>query len=372
MSRYRFELASEADDADLRHILRETPMPGRIAVKLCREPSYFAAAAVDGHFRQVVAARDDQSGRLVGFGSRAIRELYVNGRPAAVGYLGGLRLLAGQRNRGLVARGYAFFRRLHADGRAPLYLTAIAEDNAVAQAVLTSRRAGLPAYHDAGRYHTAAVPLGRRERHNGTAVNGITTRCATAEDLPALLDFLESEGPRRQFFPYYQRADFLDTQGVFRDFSMPDVLLADRGGRLVGTLAGWDQHGFRQTIVHGYSTVMRWGRPWYNCWARLRGLPGLPAPGQSFRYLTAALPVVAGDDRLASAALLETLLARAAAGPYEYLLIGCHEQDPWLAVLRDYRATWYTTRLYLVCWEDGEALRATLDSRVPYLELGTL
>src|SRR5713101_3000649 len=126
MSRFRFELATTADDADLRRILAETPMPGRITVSFRRDPSYFDAAQVDGRFRQVVAARDDEENRLVGFGSRSVSERYVNGRPETIGYLSSLRLLPAYRNRGLVARGYAFFRKLHADGRARMYLTTIA------------------------------------------------------------------------------------------------------------------------------------------------------------------------------------------------------------------------------------------------------
>ncbi len=86
MSRFRFELATPADDADLRQILAATPMPGRIAVSLRREPSWFAAAVVDGHFRQVVACRDLATRRLVGFGCRSVRRLYVNGLPTDVGY----------------------------------------------------------------------------------------------------------------------------------------------------------------------------------------------------------------------------------------------------------------------------------------------
>src|SRR5437899_3023357 len=116
-SRYRLELATDADDADLRHILAETPMEGRIGVSFRREPSYFGGSVVDGRFRQVVAARDCQTGRLIGFGSRTVADRYVNGRAEPVGYLSSLRLLAAYRNLGLVARGYAFFRRLHADAR---------------------------------------------------------------------------------------------------------------------------------------------------------------------------------------------------------------------------------------------------------------
>src|SRR5207244_4600097 len=103
-------------------------------------PSFFAAAEVDDRFRQVVAARDMESGHVVGFGSRSVGERYVNGRPMPIGYLSSLRLLEGHRNRGLIARGYAFFRRLHADGRAPLYLTTIAEGNGLALTLLPSGR----------------------------------------------------------------------------------------------------------------------------------------------------------------------------------------------------------------------------------------
>ena len=68
MSRYRYELATAADDADLRHVLAATPMGGAVSVAFRREPSFFAAARTDGHFRQVVVARDVDTGRVISFG----------------------------------------------------------------------------------------------------------------------------------------------------------------------------------------------------------------------------------------------------------------------------------------------------------------
>ena len=150
------------------------------------------------------------------------------------------------------------------------------------------------------------------------------------------------------------------------------MLLAFRGGALVGTLAAWDQHGFRQSVVHGYGGTLRWARPAYNAYARLRGLPPLPQPGGAVRYLTAALPVVAGDDAAVFAALLAELRERAAGGSHDYLMLGLHESDPLLPVVRACSATWYDTRLFLVCWDDGEPMRRGLDGRPPYLELGCL
>ena len=368
MPPYRLELASEADDAELRRVLAATPMEGAVIVGFQREPSYFAAAVVEGRFRQVIACRDLGTNRLVGFGARAVTERYVNGTPESIGYLSGLRLLAEHRNRGLLARGYAFFRKLHEDGRARLYLTTIAEGNEPALRMLTSGRAGLPVYHYAGRYHTVALPVGRRRSR---ARGEVSIRPATTADVAEVLAFLHTHGPRRQFFPCYQAEDLGASGGLLRSLRPEDMLLARRGAELVGALGVWDQHAFRQSVVYGYRGWLRWLRPLYNAWARLRGLPSLPSPGGAFRYLMGALPVVAGDDAAVFAALLDAALARAV-GVGTHLLIGFHEADPLLPVLRSHGGARYTTCLYLVCWTDGDALRNRLDGRTPYLELGCL
>jgi hypothetical protein len=372
MSRYRFELASPADDEDLRRVLAETHMDGRIQVAFHREPSYFDAASVDGRFRQTIACRDTESGRIVGFGSRSIAERYVNGISAPVGYLSALRLLKEHRSRGLVARGYACFRKLHAaDNRTPLYLTTIAEGNQAALAVLTTGRAGLPAYHDAGRFYTVAIPIKRRRALPSNDFQG-TIRSATAGDAPMILDYLAQHGPARQFFPCYAAADIFSAQGLLKSLTPDRLLLAFDAGRLAGILAGWDQMAFRQSIVHGYSGALRYARPIYNAWAWARGLPPLPAVGSPFRYLIGALPVVADHRSEVFRALVDELLCRAAGWPYQYLLVGLHESDPLLPEVRRRSATEYKTRLFLVCWDDGEPLRESLDGRPPYLELGSL
>jgi len=370
MIRYRIELAGPGDDADLRHILAATPMPGAISVSFRREPSYFAGARVDGRIRQVLAARRLDTGQLVGFGCRSIMPRFVNGRPEAIGYLSTLRILREHRKRGLMARGHAYLRRLHRDGRTGLYLVTIAESNRMAEELLRSGRANLPGYHFAGRFHTMAMPMAGRPRRP-RADDGIQVRPARREELPLIVEWLRAEGPRRQFFPLYERDDFEGAEGLFKDLRVDDLLLAWRGTRIVGTLAGWDQTGFRQTVVHSYGRLLGALRPAYNAWARWRGRPALPAPGAPIRSLTASLPVVHGDDPRVFAALVDAIRARAA-GRYPYLMLGLHERDPLLAAARRWEATWYTTRLYLVCWNDGEALRSGLDGRPPYLELGCL
>jgi hypothetical protein len=345
-------------------------MEGRIAVAFRREPSWFGGAVVDGHFRQVVACRDLRTRRIIGFGCRSIREVYVNGRPGLVGYLSSLRVLSEHRNLGLIARGYAVFRELHGDGRVPFYLTTIAAGNRTALNVLTSGRAGLPVYHPAGAYYTVAVTLPRRRR--ATTASKVNVRPAREEDLPAVLDFLAAAGQRRQFFPRLEASAFQSPEGIMRGLSFDQLLLAERGSRLVGTLAGWDQHSYRQSVVCSYHGWLRCLRPLYNVCAWFIDRPGLPQPGCAFHYLMGALPVVAEDDEHVFAALLEALLCRAAGGPWTHLLIGLHEADPLLPKVRCYQAACYLTHLFLVCWPDGEAARVAVDGRAPYLEAGSL
>ena len=52
-------------------------------------------------------------------------------------------------------------------------------------------------------------------------------------------------------------------------------------------------------------------------------------------------------------------------------MIGLHESDPLLQIVKTYEFDSYLTRLYLVAWDDDE-LYKQLDGRPIYLELGCL
>ncbi len=160
--RYSVRLATPADDAALRHLLRETPMDGPIRVSLRREPSYYGAATVEGPYRQTLVVTEVSSRRVVALGCRSIRQRYVDQRATPVGYLSGLRILPTHRGGTLLARGYREMHRLHEDGATDFYLTTIADGNRRALKTLTGGRAGLPVYFPLGEYHTFVIPLRQR------------------------------------------------------------------------------------------------------------------------------------------------------------------------------------------------------------------
>jgi hypothetical protein len=372
MSRFEFTLATPADDEDLRRVLSSTPMEGRIRVAFAREPSYFAAAAVDGKQVQVGVCRDKAIGRVVGMGSRAVSRRYVNGRPRPVGYLSGLRLLPEYRGQGrLLARGYQFLRQLHADNAARFYLTTISEDNEPAMRILTSGRAGLPIYQPWGRYIT--LVMNAQHKRGISGCNGdVDCRPATTEDCSLILEFLRAHGPMRQFFPVFEKSDLFTSRGMLKGLRPDDITLALRNDELVGTLAAWDQREFKQTIVCGYAGWLGVARPLYNVGALLSGRPILPQSGSALDAVVAAIPVVRGDDSAVFETLLRQQLRRLAAGDARRLLLGLHEDDPLLLTARRYAARQYVTRLYIVTWPNEVEIFNELSGRVPYLELGCL
>lgn len=370
MARYTLEIATENDDADLREILRQTPMDGRISVGFRREPSYFAAAVVEGEFRQVVAAREQATQRVIGFGARNVRRLYVNGSEQPVGYLSTLRLLKQHRNLGLIARGYSLFRQLHEDGRTPYYLTTIADGNDTAVRILTSGRSGLPEYRFLQTYHTLALPLHMLQRRQ--RANRVQVRPLTAGDLDEVLGFWRRQGPERQFFPLLEAGSLFSAHATYRDLEPQSLLVARRQDEVIGTFAAWDQSRFRQSVVEQYSRGLSWARPLYNMLAHVRGRPRLPAVGEPFRYLTGALLCVTGDEPSVADALLAAAAQRAANDAGNYLLLGLTESDPLLPRWQRRAAVEYTTRLYLVAWDHAETYARRLDGRPLYLELGCL
>ncbi len=364
----RGKLADATDDLKIRRLLRKAPVPGTVQIAYLREPDYLAALVVEGRFNQTVMGVDSTSDELIGVGSRSVKTAFINGEPSPLGYLSSLRVAKNYRGGTFLARGYKFFKELHTDGRAKLYLTTIIEGNEQARKILTSGRGGLPAYRDIGRFHTLAISL--RQSLKRLIESDLVIQAAWADDIPAMLDFWRQEGSKRQFFPEYRPEDF-SSNGLLRGLGLEDILLAFRGGELVGTVAAWDQRAFRQSKVTGYSQKLRAFRPAYNLGARVLGYPTLPLAGTELDYVNLALVCVKENDAAIFGSLLRELMSRSRS-KHKLILAGCHEKDPLLPVLNKFRHFSYYSRLYVVCWPDGEDDFQKLNGRVPYLELGAL
>jgi hypothetical protein len=363
-------LATREDDASIRAVLRRNAMPGAMALAFAHEPSFFDAVEVEGYDHQVVVG--EMGGQVVGAGLVAIRKVYLNGNPTEVGYLSSLRADPAIRGTTALARGYRFFRRLHdAQQRVPFYLSTIMEENLTARDILTSGRAGMPRYHEIGRYQTVVIPLiRRRSRQLPSGMRIVAGSVIGAEEVAA---FLNEVGRMRQCYPVYTAADLQAPTGLLRGLSLDDVAVALAGNRVMGVLACWNQQPFRQHIVTSYTGMLHWARPAVNLTAALWGCRGLPCPGEPIRSLLAACVAIRNDDPLVFRALLRHQLATYAGRGQTFLFVGLASNDPLLPTASELWHLILHSRIYIVAWEDHRAaIDVVGDSLVPYLELGSL
>jgi hypothetical protein len=362
LSRYLIELARPEDDAGLRARMAQDRMEGAIAVSFRREPSYFAACRLQGEATQVVKCVERRTGTIVGMGSRSTMRAYVDGTERRIGYLADLRLARERRGGVLLARGYRYFRGLHRADPVPLYTTVIYEGNGPARS-LVGGRAGLPLYRDWGSVLTPAIRLDRP-----LAPASLPGVSVGRGDLHEIVGFLDRAWRAKQFAPVCSLADFAG--GRFSGLRAEDFFVARRAGRIVGTLAAWDQSPMRQTHVEGYRGALRLMRPAYNALAALTRLKPLPGVGERIPYVYLACAATEENDPALFRVLMRAALESLRRGPWHYAIAGLHESDPLAAVLAELRRIPAAGRLFVVHFPEEPLLIERV--RVPYIEAGCL
>ena len=349
-----FASATQADDADIRRLLRENPMSGRITLTLEREPDYFADADVPGTEKQTIVAKE--SGRVICVGSCAIRERFVNGQPRRVGYLGGLRLDARAGGRfDILRRGYEFFRELQADKPADFYFTSIATDNVPARKFLERGLPGMPVYEFIGDFVTLLLPTKSCAPTRGEMKGGKL-------DFAELAGFLNEYSREYQFAPHWSATELSALQSL--NLSANDFESISEGGRFVAAATLWDQRPFKQTVIRGYEPWLAMARPALNFGAGIIGKTRLPAVGSILSHAFLSHLALAANKPEALVEIVSNLCSLAKGRGIEFLTAGFAANDPRLPVLRGkFHFREYASRIYLVRWPDLGGSARELETR---------
>jgi hypothetical protein len=346
-------------------------MPGSIALTLEREPSFFAAAALEGpEHRAIVAV---ENGRVVAAGSISARQRFINGQPMRVGYLGALRLDASCRARSsILLHGYDAFRELHEQDGPPIYLTSIVAGNLPARRFLEKGLPGMPAYHFLGEFVTLIIPCPRRpglfrpisRTTKKLRRQGIQLAPGSEERRGELLELLHDTNRKYQFAPVWAAGELHPKN--FLMACAPD-------GPLVACAAIWDQRSVKQTVVRGYSSSLRCARPLINLGAAFLGQPRLPRIGASISHAFLSHLVVDPESPHLLDCLITLLRGLARDRGIDYLTLGFDSRDPRLAYLRKaFRPREMLSRIYAAHWPDGAILAHSLDERLLAPEVAIL
>jgi hypothetical protein len=363
--RFEFFLAGEAEDEALRTLLRRISMPGNITLSFQREPSFLLAEQVGSIASQVMICKDRTKDQVVGMGSRSIRSVYIDGKPAKVGYLSMLRGVPEARGNIALARGYRYLNTLHTDGAVPYYFTTILDDNTDAKNLLTSARGGLPVYKPLARLITYLIPL-RRNRQRKSAGNAVSR--VDQHQLPRAMAFLQQWNSQHQFAPVYTLEDMLGQSKLLPGFCWENLYIYQVHSEICGTLGVWDQHSFKQTVVTAYSRKMQLLRPFYNVYATITGNPGLPPTGAEIKLLYASFQ--SGSESAFEALLNQVRIDWSGKG-YDYLSIGVCEDSKLSPMASSYATQQISSTIYVVYWQDANVSLPEADRPV-HLEIATL
>lgn len=384
-TRFEFRLAAAEDDVEVRRLLREHPLPGRIGLTLEREPDAGLAAGIEGDVHQTLLAADARTGTVAGIASRVERKVFVNGRAVRLGYLGQLRVAAEARRRlrSIIDEGFERLRELHAAGGVPAYLTSHITDNRAARRLLVNRRSPTaPRYTPVGQLTTFVLPAGRR-RSRGSIEAGASGRAGDAggfgfggtwrqEDHDQLVDCLQRNLSRFQFAPVWD-AETLGSPSRMRGLSLADFIVVRRHARIAGCAALWDQRAFKQVVVRHYASGLRYWRPLLNLAAPLVGLPRLPPTGSPLHFGYISHLAVDGDDPGMVAELVSGVRARAATAGLTHVVVGAPAGHALASAIgRLGRHQRYETELFLACWPDGEGFVRSVGARPPMPEVAIL
>jgi hypothetical protein len=331
-----FAEAGPGDDADIRRLLREHPMPGAVSVSLEREPSLSVARKLEGGEHRTLACREGAGGALIAVGAVVTRPMLVNGAERRVAYLTQLRLATRARGRrAVIIEGYARMRNLI---DADACFTSILEENTAARRLLERGLPGMPEYRFVSAFHTFVLGRGA-----GRAEGNV--RRLSAEDVSGVARLLHESARGCALAALWTEEE------LSRLVSTGTLTLWGVGGSLRGCAGVWDLSAGKQAVVRGYSAALRAARGVINLTAGATGAPHLPAPGEPLRTRFLSHLALAGCTEAESRGLIAAACARARTDGAS-LIAGAAPGHPVHDRLSRHAWSTLRSRIYAVRWND--------------------
>ncbi|HAK44711.1 MAG TPA: hypothetical protein DCO79_02155 [Spirochaeta sp.] len=374
---FQFSIAGRGDDPEIRKMVADCSMPGRLGVSFEREPDFFLGCTVTGHNHRVYIGRNTERGELAFLAVTANMPRYIEGSVKTIGYLGNLRVAENYQGRFLPLKAMKFLRENEINAGNDLCFSVVARENITPRRIFNEHaRPSFPKSIPVGNIYTAGIAVGRKRK---TRLSPLIIRKGTPALLNDIISFLNREGARKLLSPRYSREDFTDN-GLTRGFKLEDMRLAFSGGEIIGTIGFWDQSAYKQSVVSSYDRSLQLFKPFYNTAAAFlgsfTGLHPLPKIGGNIVSAYAAFICIKDNDLSVFRPLLDSIYNLAAERGKHHLLVGLAENDPLLEGVKKYRHISYHSIIYLFSHRgelpENISGSNTLEIEIPYVEIASL
>lgn len=309
--------AVEGDNEGLLALTRMTPMAGRIALRIDREPDFFALIRARGEAIVYVA---EYQNRVVGCMSAAVHVAYVSGVLEKVAHVGDLKVhpqFSGTRvAMRLIA---AIGARLRAE-RVDMCLSVIAGGNERAMR-LTEGKHGTPAAEPQGFFVIdQLIPL-------PFSITGNQDYEARQSDVPEIAEMLRLLREQRNFATPVEMAELEQRLKPGRP-TFSKVLVLRDGGRVVAALTVEDTQSLRHNVVLRLPIMLGVAFGVFRVSSRLICKIKVPQVGQPLAIVYIRFMACVQGQESALRKLIAQARVEAFRGGFAFLSVGLHERDP--------------------------------------------
>ncbi len=241
MSESKYQ-ATSSDGKEILRILESSAAKGSIELIYTRRPDAYESYIKDSKDARIFISRDGD--RAIGTCAELVREVYIGGEVCRAAYLCGLKKDA--KYDGGVGFGARFIRDLQDDDIDFYYCSVVAENTDARRMFEKSRR--LLSMKPISGYKTYIINPKVKIKAQKHA---LTFRRAIEEDIEKLIDFLNTEGKKKDMFPVVKTLD------EFYNLRVQDFYLLLDGESIVATAALWNQTEYKQYVVKRYGRLMK-------------------------------------------------------------------------------------------------------------------
>ena len=345
---------SETDNRDVLELINSTYIKGNIEILFSKEPNYLEAMHTTADIVQPVVGKINNKVEVLG--ARSLKKVYINGEEETLGYLSDLRISPKAKKMRALSKGFEFMKTLMNDKRAKLHIATIIEDNRQGKIALIWKNKSLhvPNFYDLGVINTYFIfPI--FPKFCGKRIQIIK---GSIDFLDKIVNFLNSEGRKKQFFPVYTKDYFLNLP----NFSLNDFYIALEDEEIVGVMAKWEQTPFKQVVIKKYN----------GNWVWIKKLTGefLPKENEPIKQFYLSFVAIKDNDNKIFEALLNRIYNYNK--HYNYFSLVLHSKDRLNKSLKKYFNIKYKSRLYITEFLPDSEIKDLIDDRIPYLELASL
>ncbi len=348
---------AEAHDGErILEILECSPAKGQIELLYTRRPNAYLSYKKESSDTSVFVVKEGE--RIIATVAEITRDVYIGGEEKKLCYVCGLK--KDTNYDGTVNWGKLFIRNLIRSD-IDCYFCSIISDNESAQKLFEKKRKHTLNHNFLKNYTTYMLAPKFRFR---IAYENYTFSQADSKDEPELLEFLNQEGRRKEFFPVFRSI----SQFAQLDISDFYILRDEHGIAAVGAL--WNQSAYKQYIVKRYKGFMKCARI-FNPLLKMLGYIQLPKENEVLNFPMLSFFISRGDNENHSKAFLNNI-AGVIRKNYGMVVIGASECSHMNSVLQKLKSVSFDSRIYTIDFILGSAKSLTVDKDKIWLECGLL